>query len=102
MQHVTRTAQFKHQTQFVPQHWFNAYDNSGPEVFAQRDDETGSSPEDVRRGDYLVHFADMPEKDKAIEKYAVMLLMLPDVWENETEQRDVSEDIANFWADLGC
>jgi mannan polymerase II complex MNN10 subunit len=65
-------------------------------VFAQRDDETGLGPEDVRRGDYLVHFADMPDKDKVIEKYAGMLLTPPDIWENGMVQRDVSEDIANF------
>jgi mannan polymerase II complex MNN10 subunit len=96
MKHVICTEQFKHQTQFVPQHLFNAYDNGGPEVFAQRDDETGLGPEDVRRGDYLVHFADMPDKDKAIEKYAGMLLTLLDIWENGKVQRDVSEDIANL------
>jgi mannan polymerase II complex MNN10 subunit len=100
MEHVIRTAQFKHQTQFFPQYWFNAYDNSRPEVFAQRDDETGLGPGDVRRGDYLVHFADMPEKDKAIEKYAGMLLTLLNIWENGTVQRGVSEDVAEFWADL--
>jgi mannan polymerase II complex MNN10 subunit len=101
MEHVIRTEQFKHQTQFVPQHWFNAYDHGGAEKFALRDDEMGLVPEDVRRGDYLVHFAGLPEKDKAIEEYAEMLETLPDVWANGTVQRDISEGVTEFWTNLG-
>jgi mannan polymerase II complex MNN10 subunit len=101
MEHVIRTEQFKHQTQFVPQHWFNAYDEGGPEVFAQRHDTEGLNPDKVRRGDYLVHFAGLPEKDKAIERYAKMLQTLPDVWKNGSIQRDVNEDLQKFWTSLG-
>jgi mannan polymerase II complex MNN10 subunit len=101
MQHVIQTEQFKSQTQFVPQHWFNAYDNGGPAIFAQRDDTTGLDPNRVRRGDYLVHFAGSPKKDKAINEYSEMLQTLPDIWEHGTVQRDVSENITDFWTKLG-
>jgi mannan polymerase II complex MNN10 subunit len=101
MEHVIQTEQFKSQTQFVPQHWFNAYDSGGPAIFAQRDDTTGLNADNVRRGDYLVHFAGLPKKDKAIEAYAKMLQTLPDIWENGTVQRDVSENITDFWTNLG-
>jgi mannan polymerase II complex MNN10 subunit len=101
MEHVIRTKQFKHQTQFVPQHWFNAYDNNGPAMFAWRNDTRELDPNRVQRGDYLVHFAGLSEKDKAIKEYAEMLQILPDIWEHGRVQRDISEDITDFWTELG-
>jgi hypothetical protein len=101
MEHAIRTDQFKHQTQFVPQHWFNAYDHDGAQAFTTRDGSQESNDEWVRRGDYLVHFAGHSDKGRAIDEYTEMLEELPDVWETGTVQRDVSEDVEGFWRALG-
>ncbi|OAL07485.1 galactosyl transferase GMA12/MNN10 family protein [Phaeosphaeriaceae sp. SRC1lsM3a] len=101
MEHVIRMEQFKQQTQLVPQHWFNAYDYGGPDMYARRDDATNLDPWVVRRGDYLVHFAGHSEKDKAIEAYSNMLRDLPDVWEHGTAQREIQGNITSFWNRLG-
>lgn len=103
MEQVIRTEQFKHQTQFVPQYWFNAYDYGGPDMYARRDDTTISNldPWVVRRGDYMVHFAGHSEKDKAIESYSEMLRDFPDVWEHGTIQRDIQGNLTHFWRSLG-
>jgi mannan polymerase II complex MNN10 subunit len=101
MQYVLQTDEFKTQTQFVPQHWFNSYDDGGAAIFAGRQTDTGLAEATVRRGDYLVHFAGHPEKGRAIEEYSAMLLGLGDVWEKGTVQRDTSQEIMDFWKELG-
>ncbi|KAH7399384.1 hypothetical protein BKA66DRAFT_451684 [Pyrenochaeta sp. MPI-SDFR-AT-0127] len=101
MEHVIHTPQFKGQTQFIPQHWFNAYEHGGPLLFAERGDDASLQKEFARRGDYLVHFAGHPHKDEAIEEWVTVLDNMEDVWEMGSVQRDVSEQIADFWTDLG-
>ncbi|KAH8732734.1 galactosyl transferase GMA12/MNN10 family-domain-containing protein [Phaeosphaeriaceae sp. PMI808] len=101
MEHVLRTEDFIHQTEYVPQHWFNAYDEGGAMVFASRNDMMHVGQDKARKGDYLVHFAGNPTKAKAIVEYTDMLQGLPDVWENGTVQRDSSMDIIDFWNRLG-
>lgn len=101
MEYLIQTDQFKHQTQFVPQHWFNAYDYGGPTMFAMRDDVTNLEADKVRRGDYLVHFAGHPDKGTVIEEYREMLRGLPDVWKKGTVQRDISRNMTDFWRRLG-
>ncbi|KAF2035823.1 hypothetical protein EK21DRAFT_53622 [Setomelanomma holmii] len=101
MEHVIRTEQFKHQTQFVPQSWFNAYDHGGAKMFATREETMDMNDEWVRRGDYLVHFPGHPDKGRAIYEYTEMLKDLPDVWEKATVQRDIGRDVAEFWRNLG-
>lgn len=101
MEHVISSEHFRHQTQFVPQHWFNAYDIGGAKAYATRDNVMDLSDMTVRRGDFLVHFAGSQDKKKVIEEWVGMLGREGDVWEKETVQRDVSEDIVSFWGKLG-
>ncbi|KAF2831338.1 galactosyl transferase GMA12/MNN10 family protein [Ophiobolus disseminans] len=101
MEHVIQSEDFRHQTQVVPQHWFNAYDHDGAAMYMSRGNETRGSDERVRRGDFLVHFAGHPEKGRAIEEYAEMLEELGDVWEEGVVQRDVSGGVGAFWRALG-
>jgi mannan polymerase II complex MNN10 subunit len=101
MEYVMQTESFKHQTQMVPQHWFNAYDHGGAMMFALREDVQELSADTVRRGDYLVHFAGSSDKGKLIRDYKEMLRGLPDVWQKGSVQRDNDKDIANFWENLG-
>jgi hypothetical protein len=70
-------------------------------MFAKQNDTSGLDTNMVRRGDYLVHFAGHPEKERAIDEYVEMLRDLPDVWESGTVQRDVSANITDFWRKLG-
>lgn len=101
MEYALQTDDFKDQIQFVPQHWFNAYDTGGAATFAGRQTDTGLDDFNVRRGDYLVHFAGFPAKGQAIEEYSAMLIGLGDVWEQGTAQRDISKEIMDFWKKAG-
>jgi mannan polymerase II complex MNN10 subunit len=101
MEHAIQTEAFKYQTQIVPQHWFNAYDDGGAMMYALRDNVQELGADKVRRGDYLVHFAGHVEKGKIIGEYKEMLQGLPDIWEKGIVQRDVDQDIAAFWERLG-
>lgn len=100
MEYVLRTPQFVNQTRFVPQHWFNAYEHGGPLLYESREDEGGLAEPDVRRGDYLVHYAGNPNKATAIKDWTSMLERLGDVWEKASVQRDVSEEVARLWKEV--
>ncbi|KAH9861541.1 hypothetical protein J1614_011291 [Plenodomus biglobosus] len=101
MEKVINDENFKDHVKFVPQHWFNGYPAGQPALFRDRTDENGLGEEHVRRGDYLVHFAGNPKKDEAINGWLDMLRELPDVWEHGTVQRDVSNEVREFWTSQG-
>lgn len=96
-----RSSQFSAQTQLVPQHWFNAYNNRPIEDFATRKNGTWVDGERwVRRGDFLVHFAGGMAKGRDIDGWTELLAGLGDVWEEGTVQRDVSGEVETFWSSL--
>ncbi|CBX94699.1 similar to galactosyl transferase GMA12/MNN10 family protein [Plenodomus lingam JN3] len=101
MEIVINRQDFKDQVQFVPQYWFNGYSNGSPQQFKDRKDDDGLREEDVRRGDYLVHFAGVEKKDEVISGWVSVLRELPDIWESRTIQRDISIKIEEFWEQLG-
>lgn len=101
MEQVLRTEQFRDQTRYVPQHWFNAYEGGAAQMFEDREDEEGLKQFQARRGDYLVHFAGHSRKDQAIRDWKSMLDQSGDVWEENRAQRDVSQEIETFWKGLG-
>lgn len=101
MEQVLRTEQFRGQTRYVPQHWFNAYEGGAAQMFEERKDEEGLKQFQARRGDYLVHFAGHSRKDEAIREWTSMLDQSGDVWEENRVQRDVSQEIETFWKGLG-
>ena len=101
MEQVIGTSQFKHQTRYVPQHWFNAYEGGGAQLFEEREGLEGLKQYHARRGDYLVHFAGHSKKDEAIREWKSMLDKSGDVWENGRVLRDASQEIAAFWTNLG-
>ncbi|KAH7087155.1 galactosyl transferase GMA12/MNN10 family protein [Paraphoma chrysanthemicola] len=100
MGYVIETEEFKNQTRMVPQHWFNAYTKDDAQTFAERDDSTELDEVWVRRGDLLVHFPGHPDKGTVIDEWVQMLSGLPDVWEAGTVQRDVSEEVDDFWKEV--
>ncbi|KAL6711875.1 hypothetical protein ACN47E_002918 [Coniothyrium glycines] len=101
MENVINTPQFKDQTRFVPQHWFNAYDQGGPLSFEERLDTNDMEEHHVRRGDYLLHFAGIPEKRKAIEEWTTLLDGIGVVWQRGSVLRDISGEVETFWRELG-
>ena len=103
MELVLKDDRFKNQVQFVPQHWFNTYSYGGPKEFVERNDSKEEGMEDVhaRRGDWLIHFAGNPHKDKALNGWTEMLEGIEDVWEEGRVQRDVSGEVRQFWEEKG-
>lgn len=101
MEHVLATEDFRNQTRYVPQHWFNAYDYGGAAMYAVRKNGSEFGRERVRKGDYLVHFAGHPEKGAAIEEYEGWLEGGGDVWERGEVVRDVSGEVEEFWRGVG-
>ncbi|KAJ4372249.1 hypothetical protein N0V83_004023 [Neocucurbitaria cava] len=78
MENVLATPEFNSQVRFVPQSWFNAYPpEGGAEAFVNREGDRGEElkEEQVRRGDYLVHFAGHEDKGRAMEEWVRALGM---------------------------
>ena len=99
MEHVLRTPQFRDQTRYVPQHWFNGYEIGGPVLFETREDVEWMEEQYVRRGDYLVHFAGHGSRDKALVEWSKMLESVGDIWKEGRVLRDVSGEVEGFWRD---
>ncbi|KAF1833023.1 hypothetical protein BDW02DRAFT_589971 [Decorospora gaudefroyi] len=97
MEQVLNTPQFKDQARYVPQHWFNGYPKGGPLVFKERENLDGLDDFQVRRGDYLVHFAGHGDRAKALPEWTDMLEQMEDVWKKGRVQRDIGEEVKAFW-----
>lgn len=101
MEETILDPRFGRKVQFVPQHWFNGYPKGEPQEFVARMDEDGLGEGDVRRGDFLVHLAGHNDKEGAIKEWLGVLKALPNVWEHQTVQRDISGEVAQFWEKVG-
>ncbi|KAF2127163.1 glycosyltransferase family 34 protein [Dothidotthia symphoricarpi CBS 119687] len=101
MQNVLTEATFAGGVQWVPQHWFNAYDMSGAYAFANRTAVADLHPLLVRRGDFLLHFAGQPNKNESINEWMDMLEVMENVWEAGSAQRNLTEEVTAFWKALG-
>ncbi|CAN9365423.1 unnamed protein product [Alternaria alternata] len=101
MEHVLQTDQFRDGAHFVPQHWFNGYEEGGAQKFEEREDVEGLDERHVRRGDYLVHFAGRGKRGDLLNEWSEMLNKSDNVWEKGRVQRDVSGEVEAFWRDLG-
>ncbi|KAL0929913.1 uncharacterized protein CTRU02_215122 [Colletotrichum truncatum] len=100
MEILMKEPKFRDAVQVVPQHWFNTYPGSNATTFLSRENEKGLSDYQARRGDFLIHFAGIPGKDKSIDDWVDMLSGMPDVWNADKVQRNVTADIEAFWAKL--
>ncbi|CAE7202992.1 hypothetical protein P3342_010989 [Pyrenophora teres f. teres] len=101
MEHVLRTDHFKDQAQYVPQHWFNGYEQGGANLFDTRQNIEGLEEYNVRRGDYLVHFAGRARRSDLLKEWSDMLERQGDVWQESRVQRDVGAEVQTFWRGLG-
>ena len=52
----------------------------------------------ARRGDFLLHFAGISHRDKAIDEWAKLLEESEVIWPQESVQRDVTHEVAEFWS----
>ncbi|KAI1515826.1 galactosyl transferase GMA12/MNN10 protein [Pyrenophora tritici-repentis] len=101
MEHVLREDQFKDQARYVPQHWFNGYEEGGADLFDKRENIEGMKEYFVRRGDYLLHFAGRSDRSNLLKEWSDMLEHQGDVWQEDRVQRDVRAEVQTFYRDLG-
>ncbi|KAH3995383.1 hypothetical protein HBI52_167100 [Parastagonospora nodorum] len=100
MDHVLGTEEFRNNTQYVPQHWFNGYERERADVFEVRESVVGMKEHEVRRGDYLVHFAGRRYRDMVMNEWADMVGRMGDIWMEKRVLRNVDAEIEKFWAEV--
>ncbi|KAH7310756.1 hypothetical protein B0I35DRAFT_358348 [Stachybotrys elegans] len=100
MEIVMKDSQFANQVQVVPQEWFNTYPKDFSDAFLTREDEEDLDIFQVRRGDFLVHFAGWGDKAEGINSWAEVAESTWNVWEAGRVQRDMSATIAWFWYEV--
>ncbi|KAF4962178.1 hypothetical protein FSARC_9752 [Fusarium sarcochroum] len=81
----------------VPSVWFNAYPGDSPTEFAQRKTDEGLEYYNARRGDFLVHFAGVENKNQIIYEWADMLESQKGVWQPEQTLRNITTSIEATW-----
>lgn len=97
MEIVMKEPRFSNNVEMVPQHWFNAYPKGEAQDFYERKTEDGLEKYHARRGDFLIHFAGIPRKDKAIDQWSAALDKMANVTSKNDAQRDTTQDIKEFW-----
>lgn len=93
----------------VPGYWFNAYPPNDGNTAGIAVANNSSAPNPgpgpgpgrewfrARPGDFLVHFAGHPWKEKELLAWADVLDQAGDVWADKQGRRDVSVEIAGYW-----
>lgn len=79
---------FKSQTIQVPQRWFNAYQGEVNETIG---------PHQVRRGDLLVHFAGVGERESRMEYWLHRVEEHGEEWELDFKHTSYKTEISDFW-----
>ena len=91
MSYLLEDRKFSTRTLIVPQRWFNAYQGEHNETLA---------PFQVRRGDFLVHFAGVPDRDNRMRYWLDRAEKHSPDWEIEIQHTSFPEEIRDFWASL--
>lgn len=91
MSYLLEDGKFSADTLIVPQRWFNAYQGEHNETLA---------PFQVRRGDFLVHFAGVPDRDNRMKYWLDRAEQHSPDWEIEIQHTSFPEEIRNFWTEL--
>ncbi|KAK2601703.1 hypothetical protein QQS21_004778 [Conoideocrella luteorostrata] len=92
---------FKDAVRYVPQHWFNAYYEGRTENYLERKSITEMEEFRVRRGDFLVHFPGLEDKESVIADWLNVSSRVGNAWQSGTALRDLTAEIAAFWNDSG-
>ncbi|KAK4233151.1 galactosyl transferase GMA12/MNN10 family-domain-containing protein [Achaetomium macrosporum] len=91
--------QFRDNVVWVPQWWFNAYPRGkDKENFAPLKDDIDAEGYHARRGDFLVHFAGVGGRDKAMSPWLDIAETAVSGWAAESKERDLDTEIRDFWA----
>ncbi|KAM0237399.1 hypothetical protein ACHAP5_009029 [Fusarium lateritium] len=85
----------------VPSVWFNAYSGDSAIEFEQRVSDEGLEYYNAIRGDFLVHFAGVEDKDAAIYEWVEMLERQKGPWRPEQILRNITDNISSIWEDEG-
>lgn len=93
MDELLKERRFARQTVKAPQRWFNAYQGEHNETLA---------PFQVRRGDFLVHFAGVGDREQRMRYWLDRAEQhLPD-WEIEYKQTSYPTEVRDFWAEVAA
>lgn len=88
---VLKEEQFRDHVFYYPQRWFNAYASGSLK-------ETMMAYQ-VRRGDLLVHFAGLPEREQQMQRWLDIAEQHLPEWELDLIHSSYPGEIREFWAD---
>ena len=91
MAEVLKHSRFAKHTLQAPQRWFNAYQGELNETIA---------PFQVRRGDFLVHFAGVMDRDERMEWWLQRAETHSDEWEVELRYTSYRSEVKEFWRQM--
>lgn len=74
----------------TPQRWFNAYQGEHNETLA---------PFQIRRGDFLVHFAGVPNREERMGYWLNRAEQHLDDWEVPVKSTSYMQEVRDFWAE---
>lgn len=90
MEQLLSEDKFRENTVYVPQRWFNAYHGHHNETL---------EPHQIRRGDFLVHFAGVGDRKEKMEYWLEIAERHAPDWELEFRRTSYPEEIDAFWRD---
>jgi len=91
MDNVMREPQFVNNIVQAPQRWFNAYQGEHNETLA---------PFQIRRGDLLVHFAGVPNREERMGYWLDRAEQHLDDWEVPVKSTSYPQERKDFWDEL--
>lgn len=91
MDMVMKEPQFVHNIVQAPQRWFNAYQGEHNETLA---------PFQIRRGDLLVHFAGVPNREERMGYWLDRAEQHLDDWEVPVKSTSYPQERKDFWDEL--
>ncbi|KAJ3533273.1 hypothetical protein NM208_g2554 [Fusarium decemcellulare] len=92
---------YRQNVEEVPSVWFNAYPGDSPTEFMERKSEEGLEYYNARRGDFLLHFAGIEDKDQLVDEWADMLERQKGPWQPQQILRNITANVQRIWSDEG-
>lgn len=92
MNMIMNDKKFVHNIVQAPQRWFNAYQGEHNETLA---------PFQIRRGDLLVHFAGVPNREERMGYWLDRAEQHLDDWEVPLKSTSYPQERKDFWAEYG-
>ncbi|KAF5010148.1 hypothetical protein FDECE_3694 [Fusarium decemcellulare] len=92
---------YRQNVEEVPSVWFNAYPGDSPTEFMERKSEEGLEYYNARRGDFLLHFAGIEDKDQLVDEWADMLERQKGPWQPQQILRNITANVQRIWSNEG-